>query len=95
MNRSAAIISILAALAVGVVLGYALGQSTKDTPAKQREAAEDAVQVFRRAARRDGDGERQACLREKLGSERYAALVLNPNAATAEDQFKILPCFQK
>lgn len=93
MSRNAAIISILAALAVGLVLGYAVGiQRSKRASPPTRATAGNVVEVFRQAAQKDDDAARQDCLRAKLGPERYAALVLNPNAATTEDQFKILPC---
>lgn len=93
MSRNAAIISILAALAVGLVLGYAVGiQRSKRATSPNRATAGNVVEVFRQAAQKDDDAARQDCLRAKLGPERYAALVLNPNAATTEDQFKILPC---
>lgn len=96
MSRSTTVFSILAALAVGLVLGYALGQQrSKNTPSPPRAAAGTVVEVFRQAARQGGDTEREACLKAKLGPERYAALALNPNSATTEDQFKVLPCSGK
>lgn len=36
-----------------------------------------------------------ACLEEKLGKEKAAAISANPSLATAEDNFKILPCYAK
>lgn len=92
MNRSIAIISVLSTLAVGLAFGYILGKRGESAPPKQRAAAGNVAEVFRQAARQSGNTTRQDCLQEKLGPERYAALVLNPNAATTEDQFKILPC---
>lgn len=99
MNRNSAIVSIIAiaALAVGLALGYALGQqrSKSVSPPRQQAAAGNVAEIFRQAARQGGDAERQACLKTKLGPARYAALALNPNAATTEDQFKVLPCYSQ
>lgn len=102
MNRTPALFSLstIAALIVGLVIGYALGQrGIGERPGAKRAttpATENIVEVFRKAAQPPvGQADaRQACVRGKLGAERYAALSLNPNAATAEDQFKILPCYQ-
>lgn len=102
MNRTPALLSLstVVALVVGLVIGYALGQGGVGTRTGAKRAttpaAENVVEVFRKAARPPAsqDDARQACIKEKLGAERYAALALNPNAATAEDQFKILPCYQ-
>lgn len=100
MSKNAAIAAILAALLVGGVLGYALGQKRSGDVTRRTQtpaAVENVADLFRSAARqgRAGETERQRCIRERLGAERYAALVLNPNAATPEDQFRILPCYRE
>lgn len=100
MTRVAATVSILGALLAGLVLGYFLGQRSEkkeDVVSSPPPAARNVVDLFRNAAREGGtaaDAERQTCLREKLGAERYAAIVLNPRSLTPEEQFKILPCQQ-
>lgn len=94
------LLSTLVALLVGLVIGYALGQrgvgTRPDAKRATTPAAENIVEVFRKAAQPQAGQEdaRQACIKEKLGPERYAALSLNPSAATSEDQFKILACHQ-
>jgi len=35
------------------------------------------------------------CIEEKLGKEKAAAIAANPKLATAEDNFKILPCYAR
>ena len=53
------------------------------------------VDIFRKAAQGTRAGtEKENCIRERLGPERYAAISLNPGVTTPEDQFKILPCQQ-
>lgn len=94
MNRTIAILLILASLVVGGIIGYVGGRRaaqqvvTAPSPSPRAEAVTD---LFRSAAR-DAAAKKAACLREKLGAERYAIIALNPNAATAEDQLKGLPC---
>lgn len=98
--KNVALVVLIAtgAFTLGVLVGYAGGARrgpqpvvsvTGSTPAP----AAEVVNIFRRAAG-TGEQKRQDCIRERLGAERYAALVLNPSAATAEDQFKTLPCQQ-
>lgn len=100
MTKNLAVLFVLAAFLAGLGVGYALGRTSGARTSSEARSvpipapAASVVDIFRQAAR-GADEERQNCIREKLGAERTAALVLNPNAATAEDQFKILPCQQR
>lgn len=95
MERNTAILAIAIALVAGLAVGFAVGKRQAAGPSESAgslpQSAQNVVDVFRNAGQRD-DTARQACLKEKLGAERYAALVLNPNAVTTEDQFKVLAC---
>lgn len=100
MDRNALVtLVVLAAFVFGGLLGYAAGIQRSRPPAPRAApspaAAAEVAGLFRAAAQKDQaarETARQTCLREKLGPERYAALVLNPSAATPADQFRILPC---
>lgn len=96
MTRNTSLIAFLAAFVAGGLIGYALGVQRSEKPESARTPApiEGVADVFRKAAQGEGADARQTCIRQKLGAERYAALALNPSAATAEDQFTILPCYQ-
>lgn len=96
MNKNTLIVAVVAALLVGVAVGYTIGTRGKGTGASATvPAAANVVELFRQAGRGGGTTSAQdACIRGKLGPERYAALALNPRAATAEDQFAILPCYR-
>lgn len=62
------------------------------TPASSPISQQEVVNIFRKAAQEAPATTREACLREKLGPERYAVIRLSPQSMTPEERFQTLSC---
>jgi len=102
MSRNTfAVLLSLAALAVVLGIVYLVtqqvAQRAAESPPASTASAKRVVDVFRAAAaqqRASDAARRQDCIREVLGAERYAAIVLSPWSARTEDRLRILPCYE-
>lgn len=95
------VLLVLTALAILVGIGYVASRRVlvlrQLPPTPDAATTERVIDAFRKAAQEAGTqtaARRQSCIREKLGAERYAAIVLQPSSVQAEDQLKILPCYE-
>lgn len=81
MDTKGFITTIIVSLISGAIAGYLSAKLTAGTTAKtQPKAATKSTAV---------------CIESKLGKEKAAAIAANPKLATAEDNFKILPCYAR
>lgn len=78
MDTKGLIITMVVSLVGGLIGGYLAGKLASAKPARTT-----GTQTRSTAA----------CIEGKLGKEKAVAIAANPALATAEDNFKILPCY--
>lgn len=90
MNTSVGVILLVLGLAVGGLVGYVAGNSVgfKSVNSKLT-AIQGKLKSGTAASSQDVD----SCIEEKLGKEKAAVVKTNPNLASAEDKFAVLPCY--
>lgn len=80
MDTKGLVITVVVSLVGGVIGGYLAGKLVSGKPAKT--AGNQTTSTA-------------ACIESKLGKDKAAAIAANPKLATAEDNFKILPCYAR